>query len=252
MLIDTHSHIDFEEFDLDEVVNNARANGVEKIIIPGVEPNTFERIINAIEKYDCLYGAIGVHPSEAKKYNDDIELRITELAKNEKIVAIGEIGLDYYWDKSFNDLQKEVFIRQIEIANKLNKPLIIHEREAHADSFEILRKYAKTKVLMHCFSGSLEFAQSCIKEGFYIAFGGVVTFKNAKTPKNVAQNIDLSRIMLETDAPYLTPEPYRGKRNEPAYVRFVAQQIAELKGIDVSQVEEVTTQNAIGFFGLKD
>lgn len=252
MLIDTHSHIDFEEFDLDEVVNNAKANGVEKIIIPGVEPDTFDRIINSIEKYDCLYGAIGVHPSEAKKYNDDVELRITELAKNEKIVAIGEIGLDYYWDKSFNDLQKEVFIRQIEIANKLNKPLIVHEREAHADSFEILKKYAKTKVLMHCFSGSLEFAQSCIKEGFYIAFGGVVTFKNAKTPKNVAQNIDLSRIMLETDAPYLTPEPHRGKRNEPAYVRFVAQQIAELKGIDVSQVEEVTTQNAIGFFGLKD
>ena len=252
MLIDTHAHIDFEDFDLKETLANAQNSGVEKIIVPGVEPATFDQLLSTVEKDDRLYGAIGVHPSEAQKYDDNAEKRIIEILKNPKMVAIGEVGLDYYWDKSFVELQKEVFIKQIEIANEFNKPLIVHEREAHADAFDILKKYAKTKVLFHCFSGSVEFAKQCIREGYKLAFGGVVTFKNAKTVKEVVKNIALEHIMLETDSPYLTPEPYRGKRNEPAYVRFVAQKIAEIKETSFEEVEKVTTDNAIEFFSLNE
>lgn len=251
MLIDTHAHIDFEDYDLAETLVNAQNNGVQKIIIPGVEPETFDQLLSAVEKDDRLYGAIGVHPSEAQKYDDNAENRIKEILKNPKIVGIGEVGLDYYWDKSFVDLQKEIFIKQIEIANEFNKPLIVHERDAHADSFEILKKYAKTKVLFHCFSGSVEFAKQCINEGYKLAFGGVVTFKNAKVAKEVVKNIALENIMLETDSPYLTPEPHRGKRNEPAYVKYVAQKIAEIKEISVEEVERITTDNAVEFFSLQ-
>ncbi len=254
MLIDTHAHIDFDNYEnIETVIENAQKNDVQKIIIPGVEPKDFDRIIQLIEKYDCLYGQLGVHPSEARQYNDEIGAKILDLGQHEKIVAIGEIGLDYYWDKSFIDIQKEVLIKQIEIANKLKKTIVIHNREAHADCLDIIKKHRSPdiNVIMHCFSGSSEFAELCVKEGFYISFCGVVTFKNAKKPKEVAQSVPMENIIIETDSPFLAPQAHRGEQNEPAYVKFVAEEIAQLRGLSFDEVAEITTKNAIKAFNLK-
>jgi TatD DNase family protein len=194
---------------------------------------------------------LGIHPTEVKDWTDDLIGKIKEYSKHPKIIAIGEIGLDYYWDKSFNTLQQEVFIKQIKLANELNLPISIHDREAHKDTFDILKEYNKSsKIVMHCFSGSVEFAKECLKEGWYLALGGVVTFKNAIKMKDVAKEIPLNRLLLETDAPYLTPVPHRGEENQPAYTKFIAEEIAKLKEISFEEVDEVTTQNAIEVFGL--
>lgn len=248
MLIDTHTHIDMENFAdrFDEVVQTAKDYGVEKVVIPGVEPSGFDRIIKLCEEYPDVYGAVGVHPEELNSYNEEAENKIKELLKHKKIIAVGEIGLDYYWDKSQIEKQKEIFERQILIAKQAQKPILVHDREAHLDSFEILKKTnaAETGVVMHCFSGSPEFAQQCINEGFYIALGGVVTFKNAKKVKEVAKTVPLDKLLLETDAPYMTPVPFRGKENQPAYVKFVAEEIAKLRGVSFEEIAEATTANA--------
>ena len=245
-MIDTHSHINMiEEISLDEVIKNAKDSGVEKIIVPSAYPKDIDEVMPLIDKYENVYGMLGVHPTEVKDWTDDLIDKIKEYSKHLKIVAIGEIGLDYYWDKSFNDLQKEVFIKQIKLANELGLPISIHDREAHKDTFDILKEYNKgSKIVMHCFSGSVEFAHECIKEGWYLALGGVVTFKNAIKMKEVAVDIPLDRLLLETDAPYLTPVPFRGKENQPAYTKFVAEEIAKLRGISPEEVDSITTQNA--------
>lgn len=254
MFIDTHSHIDFEDFqdNFDELLQKCTDAGIEKIVIPGVEPDGYEKIIALIEKYDNLYGAVGIHPSEAKKMNDEAFNLTKKFVLHPKIVAIGEVGLDYYWDKSFCDLQKEVFKKQIELAIEFKKPLLIHDREAHKDTFDLLTSYdlSNVPVIMHCFSGSPEFALECVKKGFYIAFGGVVTFKNAIKAKDVAKIVPLDKIVLETDAPYLTPHPFRGKLNAPYYIPLVAQEIANLKGITQEEVARVTTSNANQIFSF--
>lgn len=252
-LVDTHSHIDMADFetDLDLIINNAVDAGVEKIVIPSVDVNSFEKVIAISNKYDGVYCALGIHPSEAHKGKDEDFEEIMELAKFEKVVAVGECGLDYYWDKTFIEEQKKVFVRQVEIANLLKKPIIVHDREAHKDCFDILCQNVKDiPVIMHCFSGSLEFANECIKKGFYIALGGVVTFKNAKKAHEIAKNIPLESLLLETDAPYLTPEPFRGKRNEPAYIKLVAERIAELRGCSLEDIAQATTKNARNVFGF--
>lgn len=246
-MIDTHTHINMiEGITVEDVLKNANENGVDKIIVPAANPKDFEGIMKLINKYDNVYGMLGVHPSDAKDWDDKLIDEIKNLAQNKKIVAIGEVGLDYYWDKSFNDLQKEIFIKQIKLANELNLPIDVHDRDAHKDTFDILKEYNNgSKVVMHCFSGSVEFAKECIKEGWYLGIGGVVTFKNAVKMKEVVQAVALEHILLETDAPYLTPVPYRGQENQPAYVKFVAEEIAKLKGIDlidVIQITELTTQ----------
>lgn len=245
-LIDTHSHVDMlEEISVENAIKNAKDAGVKKILVPCASPKDLDKIYELVTGYEELYGLLGVHPSEVKDWDDSLIGKIKEYSKSEKIAGIGEIGLDYYWDKSFNDLQKEVFIKQIKLANELNLPICVHDREAHKDSFYILKEYNKTsKVVMHCFSGSVEFARECIKEGWYLALGGVVTFKNAVKMKEVAADIPLDRLLLETDAPYLTPVPYRGKENQPAYVKFVAEEIAKLRGITFEEVAAVTSSNA--------
>ncbi len=252
-LIDTHTHINMlNGLSIEEAIINAEKNGIKKLIIPSAYPNDFEIVTELTEKYENIYGMLGVHPSEVNDWDDSLIKKISDsVSKNKKIVAIGEIGLDYYWDKSFNDLQKDVFIKQIKLANSLNLPIDIHDRDAHKDTYDILKEHNKTsKVVMHCFSGSKEFAKECIKEGYYLGIGGVLTFKNAKKLKEIVEEISLENIILETDAPYLTPVPYRGKENQPAYVKYVAEEIAKIKNISIEEVIQKTTENAERIFKI--
>lgn len=251
-MIDTHTHINcIEEISVEDIIKNALDKGVEKLIVPAAYPTDIEVVKDLAQKYENVYGLLGVHPSEVKGWNDDLIDKIKEYSKSSKIVGIGEIGLDYYWDKSFNDLQKEVFIKQIKLANELNFPISVHDREAHKDTFDILTEYNKNSaVVMHCFSGSVEFMKECVKQGWYIAIGGVVTFKKTIKMKEVAKEVPLDKLLLETDAPYLTPVPYRGKTNQPAYVKYVAEEIASIRGISFEEVDEITTQNAKKVFSL--
>ena len=252
--IDTHSHVDFEEIqaDFENVLKKCAQAGVEKIIIPGVTQEDTPRVIALAEKYDNLYAMVGIHPSEAQKWNDTSYDYFKEIAKHPKVVGIGEIGLDYYWDRSFVDVQIDVLKKQIELAKEVKKPICIHDRDAHADTLSILKEMnaADVGVVLHCFSGSVEFMQECINEGFYIALGGVVTFKNAKKPQEVAKNVPLDRLFLETDAPYLTPVPHRGETNFPYYIPLIAEHIANLREIPVKDVARITTQNARNFWQI--
>jgi len=251
-LIDTHAHLDMKEFraNLDEVLENCRNAGIEKVLIPGVTLKDTPRIIKLIEKYPQLYGGVALHPSDAKDWDENSYDTLKQYAQHPKIIAIGETGLDYYWDKTFIDLQKHVFKEHIRLAKEVNKPLIIHSREASADILAILKETNAKEIggVMHCFSGSAEFALECIKEGFYIALGGPVTFKNAKKPKEVAQAVPLDKLLLETDSPYLAPQQFRGKLNAPSKVVYVAEEIASLRNISVEQVAEATYQNSIRLF----
>lgn len=255
-LIDTHAHIDMlideNGESIESVLSDMDAFGVKKAIIPAVELKTQSSIVNIINSCDNLFGMVGIFPSEAKSYSDETEQKLYETAQtNNKIVAVGEIGLDYYWDKSFVDLQKEIFIRQIKLANRLNLPIVVHDREAHKDCFDILKANNDgSNVLFHCFSGSVEFMRECVKEGWYIALGGVVTFKNAIKMKDVACEVPIERLVIETDAPYLTPVPYRGKTNKPAYVKFIADEIAKLRNMLSDEIISITTENAERFFGI--
>lgn len=249
-IINTHSHVNMlRETNIDEAIQNAIDNKIVTIVPSSSAQDIFDTD-KFIKKYNDVYGYVGVFPEEVKDFSDKTLSDMEEIIKsNPKIIGIGEIGLDYYWDKSFKELQKEVFIKQIEFANQMNLPLNIHSREAHLDTLEILKKYNKNSTaIMHCFSGSLEFARECIKEGIYIALGGVVTFKNAKKTKEVAKNIPLEYLLLETDDPYLAPVPFRGKENQPMYVKYVAEEIANLRGITPGEVAKTSTENAKKIF----
>ena len=248
-LIDTHAHIDM--LDYDRTMALMSEYGVKKAIIPSVEVATLDKVFEIALKNENLYAMIGIFPSEVKTYTPTVEEKLRNLAKNPKIKAVGEIGLDYYWDKSFVDLQKEVFVKQIKLANELNLPIVVHDREAHKDSFDLLKEYNKgSNVLFHCFSGSVEFMQECVKQGWYIAIGGVVTFKNAIKMKDVAKTVPLEYLVLETDSPYLTPVPFRGKENSPAYVKYVAEEVANLRAIPINEIIDITTNNAERFFEI--
>lgn len=249
-IINTHSHVNMlRETNIDEAIQNAIDNKIVTIVPSSSVQDIFDTD-KFIQKCNDVYGYVGVFPEEVKDFSDKTLSDMEEIIKsNPKIIGIGEIGLDYYWDKSFKELQKEVFIKQIEFANQMNLPLNIHSREAHLDTLEILKKYNKNSTaIMHCFSGSLEFARECIKEGIYIALGGVVTFKNAKKTKEVAKNIPLEYLLLETDDPYLAPVPFRGKENQPMYVKYVAEEIANLRGITPEVVAKTSTENAKKIF----
>lgn len=249
-IINTHSHVNMlRETNIDEAIQNAIDNKIVTIVPSSSAQDIFDTD-KFIKKYNDVYGYVGVFPEEVKDFSDKTLSDMEEIIKsNPKIIGIGEIGLDYYWDKSFKELQKEVFIKQTEFANQMNLPLNIHSREAHLDTLEILKKYNKNSTaIMHCFSGSLEFARECIKEGIYIALGGVVTFKNAKKTKEVAKNIPLEYLLLETDDPYLAPVPFRGKENQPMYVKYVAEEIANLRGITPEEVAKTSTENAKKIF----
>ena len=253
-LIDTHAHIDMElneETKLCDIIKDMNSYGVKKAIIPAVEIATQDKIVELINTNENIYGMVGLFPSEVKTYTKEFEEKMEAIAKNNKnIVAVGEIGLDYYWDKSFVDLQKEVFIKQIKMAQRLNLPIAVHDREAHKDCFDILKEQKAKQVLFHCFSGSVEFMKECIKQGWYIALGGVVTFKNAVKMRDVAREVQLDKLVLETDSPYLTPVPFRGKPNKPAYVKYVAEEIAKIREMPLEELVDITTTNAERFFQI--
>ena len=237
--------------DWEKVFADAQSEGVKKIVIPSVEEKYFDKVINIANQKDDIFCMLGIFPTEAKSWHDDLIDKMKDLSKNKKIVAIGEIGLDYHWDKSFVDEQKDIFIKQIKLANELNLPIAVHDRDAHKDCFDIIKEHNKGgKVLFHCFSGSPEFAMECVREGWYIALGGVVTFKNAVKVKEVAKTVPLSQMVLETDSPYLTPTPFRGQENRPQYIKYVAQEIAKLREISVEEVMDTTSKNAEEFFGI--
>ncbi|MDN7243805.1 TatD family hydrolase [Planococcus sp. N028] len=254
MFIDTHVHLNADQYDEDltEVIERAIENKVTKMVVIGFDRKTIERAMALAETYDFIYAVVGWHPVDAVDCTDEDLNWIEELSAHPKVVGIGETGLDYYWDKSPKEVQQEVFRKQIRLAKRVNLPIIIHNRDATEDVMRILKEEdAKTTGgVMHCFGGSVETARESIKMNFMISLGGPVTFKNAKQPKKVAEMISLDHLMIETDAPYLAPHPYRGKRNEPAYVPLVAEEIARLKGISVEEVAEATTRNAEKFFKL--
>lgn len=254
MLIDTHVHLNAEQYneDLDAVIDRARDNGIEKMVVVGCDRESIERTMEMIDEYDDIYGVIGWHPVDAIDCTDDDLRWIEELSKHEKIVGIGETGLDYHWDKSPKDVQKELFRKQIALAKRVNLPIIIHNRESTADCVEILKEEDAHEVggIMHAFSADERTADEIIAMNFYVSLGGPVTFKNAQLPKDIAVHIPLDRLLVETDAPYLTPHPYRGKRNEPAHVKLVAEKIAELRNISYEALGQATTENAERLFNL--
>ncbi len=254
MFIDTHVHLNADQYeeDLQEVINRALEAKVEKMVVIGFDRKTIERTMELIGQYDFIYGVIGWHPVDAIDCTQEDLEWIEELAAHPKIVGIGETGLDYYWDKSPKDVQQVIFRKQIQLAQKINLPIIIHNRDATGDVVKILHEENAASVggVMHCFSGSVETARECIAMNFMISLGGPVTFKNARSPKEVATEIPLEHLMIETDAPYLAPHPYRGKRNEPAFVPLVAEEIARLKGLTIEEIAQATTDNAKNFFGI--
>lgn len=255
MLFDTHVHLNAEQFsdDLQEVIDRAISESVSNMVVVGFDQITIEKAIELAEKYDFIYASVGWHPVDAIDMTEEHLNWLRELAGHPKVVALGEMGLDYYWDKSPKEIQKEVFRKQIRLAKEVKLPIIIHNRDATADIVEILKEEEAGEVggIMHCYSGSVETALECIGMNFYISLGGPVTFKNAKKPKEVAESIPMEHLLIETDCPYLTPHPYRGKRNEPAYVKLVAEEIASLKGLSLEEVAEATARNAKKVFGIK-
>ncbi|MET3659567.1 TatD family hydrolase [Sporosarcina psychrophila] len=254
MYIDTHVHLNADQYeeDIDEVIQRAQEAGVDKMVVVGFDRKTILKAMELTEQHAFIYAVVGWHPVDAIDCTEkDLEW-IESLAAHPKVVGIGETGLDYHWDKSPRDVQQEVFRKQIQLAQKVNLPIIIHNRDATADVVRILKEEGaeKTGGIMHCFGGSVETANDCIKMNFMISLGGPVTFKNAKAPKQVATEISLDHLLIETDAPYLAPHPYRGKRNEPAWVALVAEEIARLKGLPVEEVAKRTTANALKVFNI--
>lgn len=253
MIIDTHAHYDDEQFDADResLLAEMEAGGIGLIINAGSTIASWDKIIKLTEEYPFVYGAVGVHPDEAGTLDEEQFGRMEALLMREKIVAAGEIGLDYYWDKESHDLQKKWFIRQLELARKENMPVIIHSREAAADTFQIMKQHAQgMKAVIHCYSYSAEMAAEYVKMGYYIGVGGVVTFKNAKKLKQVVKEIPLENIVLETDCPYLAPVPFRGKRNSSLYLPYVAEEIAAIKGVTAEEVIQQTEENSRKLYNL--
>ncbi|MFB5763031.1 TatD family hydrolase [Paenibacillus medicaginis] len=254
-LFDTHTHLDSPSFneDREQIISNAVEAGVTRMVNVGFNRETIPSTMELAETYDFIYAAVGWHPVDAITMQDgDLEW-IASLCKHEKVVAIGEIGLDYHWDTSPKDVQQRVLRQQIGLARELGMPIVIHNRDAHEDIVKILREEKAHEVggIMHSFSGSWEIAKLCLNMEFHLSFGGPITFKNARQPKEVLAQVPLDRLLIETDSPYLTPHPFRGKRNESAYVRLVAEAAAQIKGISVEELAAITTKNGLERFYIR-
>ena len=248
MYIDTHCHITRDDYDdIPFLIDKIKESGVNRIIVNGCDMKSNMEVLELVKKYDIVYGALGFHPTELDNFNDEYLLWLDEHIDDEKIVALGEIGLDYHYDNTDKDKEIDVFRKQLEIAKKHNKQVIVHSRDAIKDTYDILSEYG-LKGSIHCFSGSLEMAREFIKMGYLIGVGGVVTYKNAKNIINVIENIDLEYILLETDSPYMTPEPYRKYKNDSSYIPVIAKKIADLKNVSVDVVGSVTSDSARRLF----
>ena len=251
MIFDSHAHYDSQQFDedRDELLLSMEANGVGTIVNAGASWDSVTEVVELAQKYPFMYAAVGVHPDEVGALDDERFEYMKAQCKKDKVVAVGEIGLDYYWDNESHDVQKKCFIKQLELARELDLPVIIHSRDAAADTLEIMKEYGQgLRGVIHCFSYSIELAREYVKMGYHIGIGGVVTFKNGRKLKEIAAEIPLERILLETDCPYLAPVPFRGKRNDSHYISYVAQEIAELKGISYEEVVAQTEKNGKELF----
>ncbi len=254
MLFDSHAHINDNKLidRVNEVIESAKSNKVNKIVCVGYDKQSSLKAIDLAEKFDSVYAAIGVHPSEANQFNMDINW-IKDYIDNPKVVAIGEIGLDYYWDKTYKEEQKELFKNQIKLANQYKKPFIVHMRDATSDTYEIIKNTKNNDIsgVMHCYSASKESMQQFIDLGMYISLAGPVTFKNAKIPKEVAKEIPLDKLLVETDCPYLSPAPFRGKVNEPKNVLYIAEEISKIKEISFGELSNQTYKNTCKLFNIE-
>ena len=245
-IFDAHAHYDDEQFneDRESVIKELKKNNVVGVLNCGA---SLEGAINSVElanKHDIFYAAVGIHPEYANEFGEDTVDKLKKLAKNDKVKAIGEIGLDYYYDENpEREIQKKAFIRQMELAKELNLPVIIHDRDAHEDTLNIIKQFKGVIGEIHCFSGSVEFARECLKLGYYIGFTGVVTFKNAKKAIEVVKEVPLDRILIETDCPYMAPTPFRGKRNRSEYIEYIINKIAEIKDIEPEEVSDRAISN---------
>lgn len=254
MLFDTHAHYNDRQFseDLHELMSGMEENGVGLIMTPATKADEFSEIVALCEKYPFVYGAVGVHPEEVDTVNDRLADEIRRFAQHPKIKAIGEIGLDYYWVQDNKEKQKSLLAMQLELAKELKKPVIIHDRDAHGDTMDLLREHKVWEWggVFHCYSGSAEMVREIVDWGMYVGFTGVVTFNNAKRPCEAAAAVPLDRLVIETDAPYMAPVPIRGKRNISPYTKYVAQKLAEIKGISAEEMERITFENGKRLYGI--
>lgn len=254
MIFDTHAHYDSGAFnaDRDEILSSIPEKNVGLIVDPGCDLKSSLDAISLAEKYDFVYAAVGWHPEDMDKLSDESFSEMAKLIIHPKCVAVGEIGLDYYWDTEHKQEQKDLFIRQIELALDLDKPVIVHDREAHGDSFDIVSRYPNLRGVFHCYSGSREMAEQLLKNGWYLGFDGPITYKNARKSIEVLEMCPLDRIVIETDSPYLTPVPNRGKRNDSSNLKYVIEKIAEIKGMAAAEVEQITFENGRRLYGIGD
>ncbi len=254
MLIDTHVHLNAKQFNdsLQEVIERALENDVSKMIVVGYDPITNKKAIALAEQYDFIYATVGFHPTDAPKVTQkDKDLLLKQLT-HKKVVGVGECGLDFYWDKEHIDTQIELFKWHIETSLRLDLPLSIHMRDASEATYNVLSEYKNLKGIMHCYSGSAEMAPLFLDLGMHISLGGPVTFNNGHKPKEVAKMVPLDKLLIETDAPYLSPHPFRGKQNEPSRVKLIAEEIARLKNLTYKEIANQTTKNALALFNIKE
>ncbi|KAB2850332.1 MAG: YchF/TatD family DNA exonuclease, partial [Ignavibacterium sp.] len=254
MFVDTHAHLFFDNFkdDIDEVINRASQNNVDYIIVPATDIKTAKEAIALSEKYSNIYTAVGIHPHDTKDWNNSLIKEIEELAENHKVAAIGEIGLDYYYDFSPKEQQIKAFKAQLDLSLKLELPVIIHNRDSDEDMMNIIQDYCGTglKAQFHCFNASLNDAIEFMKMNHFISFTGNITYKKSNSLREILKSINLNHLLLETDSPFMTPVPFRGKRNEPANLKYIAQQIADIHKITIEETGRITSLNAFRFFGI--
>ncbi len=254
-IFDSHAHYDAEEFDDDrkEVIEELKNNGVIGIMNCSSSYESIAKTCELINTWDFIYGAVGIHPENADEFKDEMLEEFKEIIKkNPKVKAIGEIGLDYYWDENPDkEIQKDVFRKHMKLAEELNLPVIIHDRDAHEDTLNIIKEFPNVKGVVHCFSGSVEFAKECLKLGYYIGVTGVVTFKNAKKVVKVVKEVPIERLLVETDCPYMAPEPNRGKRNKSSYIKYVIEKISEIKEINPKEFNIKVNENLQNLFKIQ-
>ena len=252
-IFDTHAHYDSDSFDEDRenVIKELKETGVIGVLNCGSDLYGLRKSVELAKEFDMFYAAVGIHPENADEFNEDVVKEIKEFVKNEKVKAIGEIGLDYYWEENPpREVQKEVFRAQMKLADELNLPVVIHDRDAHKDTLEIMKEFPHVIGVVHCFSGSVEFAKECIKLGYYIGFTGVLTFKNAKKLVDVCREIPAERMLVETDCPFMAPVPFRGKRNKSDYIEYIIDKMSEIRGISGEEMNEVLLNNKKRLFKI--